>query len=216
MVESCPEEAILETHCMWGRPKATHWITRLGAWLLRGHPCERLQRGIDEAWASRYLGRNTSHRCDFASLSQLSFHTLFIKQNTLSVSKLVVVCHSVPKLPKCGSRSLNLWSCIILVPKTRNMHIFTSCIRLLPSLIFSHERSSPIYMCAHLTRHHASHANIHGASRATWSIYYEGPCFNAHTQVQRGIDGERFLNLSQFFVFQFFKGPIIVYTIIHP
>ena len=32
--------------CAWGRPKAIHGVTRLGAWPLRGIPCEGLQRGL--------------------------------------------------------------------------------------------------------------------------------------------------------------------------
>ena len=46
--------------CAWGRPKAIHGVTRLGAWPLRGIPCEGLQRGLGGSLrASRYLGKNT-------------------------------------------------------------------------------------------------------------------------------------------------------------
>ena len=37
--------------CAWGRPEAIHGVTRLGAWPLRGIPCEGLQRGLGEACA---------------------------------------------------------------------------------------------------------------------------------------------------------------------
>ena len=46
--------------CAWGRPEAIHRVTRLGAWPLRGIPCEGLQRGLGGSLrASRYLGKNT-------------------------------------------------------------------------------------------------------------------------------------------------------------
>ena len=46
--------------CVWGRPGAIHGVTRLGAWPLRGIPCERLQQGLGESLrASRYLSKNT-------------------------------------------------------------------------------------------------------------------------------------------------------------
>ena len=46
--------------CAWGRAGAIHGVTRLGAWPLRGIPCEGLQRGLGGSLrASRYLGKNT-------------------------------------------------------------------------------------------------------------------------------------------------------------
>ena len=37
--------------CAWGRPEAIHGVTWLGAWPLRGIPCEGLQQGLGKAWA---------------------------------------------------------------------------------------------------------------------------------------------------------------------
>ena len=46
--------------CAWGRPEAIHGVTQLGAWPLRGIPCEGLQRGLGGSLrTSRYLGKNT-------------------------------------------------------------------------------------------------------------------------------------------------------------
>ena len=48
-----PGEACRKTRrrptCAWGRPKAIHGVTRLGAWPLRRIPYEGLQRGLGEA-----------------------------------------------------------------------------------------------------------------------------------------------------------------------
>ena len=44
----------------WRRPEAIHGVTRLGAWPLRGIPCEGLQQGLGGSLrASRYLSKNT-------------------------------------------------------------------------------------------------------------------------------------------------------------
>jgi hypothetical protein len=46
--------------CVWRRLEAIHGVTRLGAWPLRGLPCEGLQRGLGRSLcASRYLSKNT-------------------------------------------------------------------------------------------------------------------------------------------------------------
>ena len=59
-----PEEACRKARrrstCAWGRPEAIHGVNRLGAWPLRGIPCEGLQRGLGRSLrASRYLSKNT-------------------------------------------------------------------------------------------------------------------------------------------------------------
>ena len=57
--EAC-QKACQRPTCAWGRPEAIHGVTRLGAWPLRGIPCEGLQRGLGESLhASRYLSKNT-------------------------------------------------------------------------------------------------------------------------------------------------------------
>ena len=43
--EAC-QKARRRPTCAWGRPEAIHRVTRLGAWPLRGIPCEGLQRGL--------------------------------------------------------------------------------------------------------------------------------------------------------------------------
>ena len=48
--EAC-READRRPTCTWGRPGAIHGVTRLGAWSLRGIPCEGLQRGQGEVCA---------------------------------------------------------------------------------------------------------------------------------------------------------------------
>ena len=46
--------------CVWGRLEAIYGVTRLGAWPLRGIPCEGLQQGLGGSLrASRYLDKNT-------------------------------------------------------------------------------------------------------------------------------------------------------------
>ena len=59
---------------VWGRPKAIHGVTRLGAWPLRGIPYEGLQRELGESLrASRYLGKNTRVIDESLHISNLLF-----------------------------------------------------------------------------------------------------------------------------------------------
>ena len=46
--EACRKARRRPTY-VWGRPKAIHGVTRLGAWPLRGIPCEGLQLGLGGA-----------------------------------------------------------------------------------------------------------------------------------------------------------------------
>ena len=57
--EACRKARRRPTYA-WRRLEAIHGVTRLGAWPLRGIPCEGIQRGLGESLrASRYLGKNT-------------------------------------------------------------------------------------------------------------------------------------------------------------
>ena len=60
--------------CAWGRPGAIHGVTRLGAWPLRGIPCEGLRRGLGESLrASRYLSKNIRVDNESLHISTLLF-----------------------------------------------------------------------------------------------------------------------------------------------
>jgi hypothetical protein len=81
---SGPGEACWKAHrrptCAWGRTGAIHRVTQLGAWPLRGIPCEGLQRGLGGSLsASQYLGKNTRVIDGSLHISTLlfTFHILY-------------------------------------------------------------------------------------------------------------------------------------------